>query len=414
MRTSFFSLVLMTLAFGTSAQASTFVIDYETRAAADPAQDFEADCLGATEAADCASRAAALSSELVELLSSLEGRRDADTIALFQAAAALDDPKLAELGVRYFSHYGQTPPTVWDNVKEFFFGTDPGLGAASAELLTESSNDADVALGEHYLRGRPSYGSWIPAAGADDEWASAQARDALFDAMLAFEESEQFTPATRLLMNDRTLTRYSDPNGDIPVTGFVTDSPLPDVTAFFTQLFGKAPYASLADSEAKLQQLNQELEGLQVKLQTGDQAAVKRLLELTEELTPVQAAVSLAGMYEFEDQQCTDHVFWVDADPEAAYGGTVPRAVAIGQDRLIGRTAIRYINGLRAGAPPPADDDPDAGADGDADGGSDEDARDTRKGGGCSVHSGAPQGDLWLVVIGASIVGYVRRRRGRR
>ena len=358
---------------------------------------------GSTEALDCASRAATLSSELVELLSSLEGRRDAETSALFQAVTSLSDPKLAELGVRYFSYHGQTPPTVWTNVKEFFFGTDPGLAGVAAELLAESSVDADVALGEQFLDGRPSYGSGIPAAGADDAWAAAQARDAVIDAMLAFEESEQFTPAKRLLMNDRMLTFSSDASGDVPVTGFVTDSELSDVTAYFTGLFGKAPYASLADSEAKLQQLNDEIERLQGKLQMGDQAAVKRLLEITEELTPVQAAVNLAGMYEFEEQRCTDHVFWVDGEPESAYSGAVPRAVAVGPDRLIGRTAIRYISGSRTGSPPPADDGPDAGPDGDKD-------DEPHKGGGCSLYPGASGGSLWLFGLGMLVARCVRRR----
>lgn len=334
--------LLATLTIGTRAHASTFTISHENRAAVDPAQNFEADCLGTTEAADCSNRAAALSAELVELLSSLEGRRDVDSIALFQ------------------------------------------------------------------LDGRPSYDNYLPAAGPDDGWAASQARDALLEAMLAFEESEQFTPATRLLMNDRVLMGFSDPTGELPVTGFVTDSSVAEVTAFFTRLFGKAPYASLVESEAKLQALNEELEGLQVKVSAGDRAAVERLLEVAEELTPLQAAVSLASLYEFEEQQCADHVFWVDGDPENLYGGAVPRAVAIGQDRLIGRTAIRYVNGQRKGAPPPSDDGPDA------DGGpNDDDASDKPgKGGGCSTH-GASSGGPWFLGVGVLLAALLRRRRQR-
>jgi hypothetical protein len=234
--------------------------------------------------------------------------------------------------------------------------------------------------------------------------------------MLAFEESEQFTPASRLLMNDRVLYGTYDENDQIPVTGFVTDSPVADVTAFFTGLFKKEPYPPLLTLQAKYAQLEAEIEALTEKLQSGDQNAAKRLTELVDELTPLQAAMAYAESYEFEDQQCADHVFWVDSKSDEPSYDAVPRAVAVGPDRLIGRTAIRYINGVRKDAPPPSGDNPDEGpGDDDPDGGAVDQPNDDdhgKKGGGCSTHGGRETHAPWWLL--AALFSLVLARVGRK
>jgi hypothetical protein len=418
-----FSLTLIiALALCTEARAETFVIDYEGRTAVDPAEGFEADCLGTTEAADCAQRAALLTGELVEVLGTLEGYADAETTALFETAATLADPRLQALSVRYFANRAELPSDLWSQLKTFFFGPDASVGQPSAELLQRSLDEADQELARLYLEGRSGegYGGSLPSAsGADDPWAEACARDAQLDAVDAFAEDTRFTPATRLLMIDRFISSFTDVETQIPVTGFVTDESVAKVTAHFTALFGREPYPPVATSQTKLAELNMELVALQERLLAGDTTAGERLAEVVDEMQVHQTAAALAGALGLEQMGAADHVYWVDGVPEDVYTSPLPRAVAVGTDAQLARTAIRYINGQNGDAPAPGDGDGDGDGDGtdggtgggDGDGQPGEgDTGDDKGGGsgGCSVTRSQSCAALWLV---PALAFLVRRRR---
>ena len=410
------------------AHAETFVIDYENRSAVDPAATFEADCLGTTEAADCSQRAALLASELVELLGTLEGYSDAETEALFKAAATLDDPRLQALAVRYFANRSELPTDLWAQLKVFFFGPDATIGQPSAELLAKSLEEADQELARIYLEGRPSegYGGSLPSGtGETDPWAEAQARDAELDAVDAFAPEQLFTPATRLLMVDRFISGFSDAQTQVPVTGFVTDESVAKVTAHFKALFGRDPYPSLTSSQAKFAALNMELATLQERLQAGDTSVAERFGQVVMELQTVQAAVTLGGLLGLEALGYGDHVYWVDGSIDDLYTQPLPRAVTLGTDALLGRTVIRYVNGQTGDAPLPGDGDggvpggdgDGTGSPGDVDGGvgpgQGGSGGKKHSGGGCSVvHVGASPMP-WLM-LGSALVFARRKRKSRR
>jgi MYXO-CTERM domain-containing protein len=250
--------------------------------------------------------------------------------------------------LRFFARGQELPSGLWENVRAFFFGPDATVGEASAELLARSMDSVDQDLSEQYLEGRPSngYGGDRPkGSGATDSWAEGQADDAVLDSLDAFAEDERFAPASRLLMIDRFATALQDPTMRVPVTGFVTDAPVSEVEAHFTKLFGVEPYPPLQRSQTELEALVMELTSLQSKAASGDQAAIKRLQELGMELQQAQQSVTIGTLLNFEAFQ--DHVFWVDGSADDVVSGALPRAVAVGMDPLLGRTAIRYFGGAR-------------------------------------------------------------------
>jgi len=147
--------LLGVLAYCASARAETFAIDLSAARTVDPAATFEADCLGDSQADDCSVRAALLTTELVDLLGSLETSTDTDSVALFETAAQLPDPELQSIAMRYFASRGTVPDDIWTRARDFFFGPDPTVGQPAAELLERSSDTQDQMLSELYLEGRP-------------------------------------------------------------------------------------------------------------------------------------------------------------------------------------------------------------------------------------------------------------------
>jgi hypothetical protein len=400
------------------ARADTFVIDYANRTPVDPAETFETDCLGASEAADCAARAALLEAELTEALGELEGLSDDATQALFSAAVSTDSPAVQQIGLRYFAGRQQLPTSLWASVKEFFLGPDPQVGQPSAEILGFSSDTTDQKLSELYLAFRPSdgYSSNLPShTGEQDEWAEACARDLQLDQVPAFSAQEQFTPATRLLMNDRFVTSPLSMT-DAPATGFVTDAAKADVVSFFSKLFGKDPYPPVAMSETLLQSLNLELAQLQSKLMSGDQQAIKRFQEVLDQITKAQEGVTVGSVLQLDPDACPDCVFWIAGSADDVYTKPLTRAVVVGTQPQLNKTAISYL-GNGGSALVTADggvtNQSDAGTSPGSDQGSDEDGRDassdpTKKSdGGCSTHE--PSAVTWWPLLLTLL--FCRRRR---
>jgi hypothetical protein len=356
--------LLAAVALSTSARAETFVIDYEDREAVDPAEGFEEDCWGESEAEDCPERAAALTAELVESLGKLDMHTDATTVALFEAAVQMDEPRLQAMGLRYFANRRTPPDDLWAKAREFFFGPEPVVGHPSAELLGQSLEDADLELSRLYLEGRPyeTHGGELPqGAGETDSWADGRVKDAVLDELSAFDADERFPDAERLLMLDRFIAvGFASPAEDIPVTAFVTEAPLSDVEEHFRTLFGVDSYPSVESSTARQTALLTELSDLQQRLAQGDNSAAERLQEVVTELTEAQGAASAGTRLGLAELGASDHVFWLDGTFEDPFA-PVPRAVAIGTDARVEGTVIRYFGGRTSGSSNP---DPGGGAPG--------------------------------------------------
>ncbi|MET0287073.1 MAG: MYXO-CTERM sorting domain-containing protein [Polyangiales bacterium] len=412
MRTLAISLAALTIC--SAARADTFVIDYQARPQVDPEATFQADCLGASEAPDCATRAALLEGELVEGLAALEGLSDDATKALFTSAVTSGSDSVKEVGLRYYARRRDLPATLWTNVKAFFFGPSAQVGQPSAELLDGASDTKDQELGEQYLKLRPSsvYGLDLRTnEGEADEWAKACAADARLDEVPAFAESELFAPASRLLMIDRFLVDYQTGMASIPGSGFVTDAPRAEVVAFFDKLFGKKASPPIAESEAKLQALNAELTALQPRLASGDREAIMRVTAIADEITALSSAVTSAAVLQLDEDACADCVYWLAGDAQDVLGGAFTRAVVVGTQPLLARTMISYLGSGGQGPSMPQQDGgvpterPDSGSvsQGDA---SAEPTPTRKSDGGCSTHGDAT-GGAWLLALGL----FVRRRR---
>lgn len=391
------------------ARAETFTISYQNRASADPAETFEADCLGATEAPDCAVRAAALEAELVEMLGELEGLRDDDTQSLFRGAVSTDSPAVREIGLRYFARSREVPNDLWTNVKAFFLGPDPAVGQASAELLAMSTAEVDQEMSDLFLelRSGDRYGDYVPdETGGDDPWAEACADDALLDEVASFPEAQRFAPASRLLMIDRFIESFS--GGMVvrlPVTGFVTDADKATVTAHFSKVFGKQPFPPAMETASKLEALNLELASLTERIQRGDQSAGARLQQVLDELTALQQAAGAWQLLQLDEEQCADCVVWLDGKVDDLYTMPLPRAVAVGTDPLLDKTVIRYVNAASGvGSQPNGDSDAgvvqhDGGSQGaTTDAGTVTPAPAKKSDGGCSTTGNGSSG-LWLLAL---------------
>jgi hypothetical protein len=317
---------------------------------------FDIACLGTAEAEDCPERAAALQAELVESLNELAWDDDPATAALFQDLLAANDPQLKELALRYFAR--QTPPpSLWGQVRTFFFGPDAVVGQPSARILSQSSEDADRTLAQAYYVTRPTSerGEDLPLGiGETDSWAKASADDATLDEVYPFTESERFPNATRLLMIDRfSHDPFSaDPTAaTVPVTGFVSDASIDEVSAHFTSVFGRQPFPSAKATRDAQQALTDELVSLQQRLASGDTSAAQRLQELATELEALQTGQLLAARLELDALDCSEHVFWTKATSANATKGPLQRAVVVGTDATVGRTVIRYISGVTSADP---------------------------------------------------------------
>jgi hypothetical protein len=358
------TVLVSAVALSTSAQAETFVIDYENREAVDPAEGFEEDCWGESEAEDCPERAAALTAELVESLGKLDMHTDASTVALFEAAIEMNEPRLQAMGLRYFANHRTPPDDLWAKAREFFFGPEPVVGHPSAELLRQSLEDADLELSRLYLEGRPheTHGGELPqGAGETDSWADGRVKDAALDELLAFGADERFPDAERLLMLDRFIPAgFTNPAEEIPVTAFVTGALISDVEEHFRTLFGVDPYPSVESSTERQTALLTELSDLQERVAQGDNSAAKRLQEVVTELTEVQEAATAGSRLGLAAVDASDHVFWLDGTLEDPFA-PLPRAVAVGTDTRLEATVIRYFGGQ---ASPSSNPDPNGGAPG--------------------------------------------------
>jgi hypothetical protein len=349
------------------AQADIFRLTYD-ETAIDPVETFDADCLGETPAEDCDVRSALIEAELVALLSRLEHDKDPATLALFQSALELDSPVVRAMAVRYLSRSEETPTDFLSMVKTFFFGPDAPLGVASAGVLEASEDESDQQLAELFGEQRPAFDYAPPPIREDEttefesELLLACTQDARLELMLSFGEEEQFAPAERLLMYDRFVYSFFDPTQNYPVTTFLTEASVEDVSDFFSALFGE-PHAPVADGEQRMQELNEQLIELQGRAASGDQDAIAAMQRVVEEMTVLQEALMLGNFLQLPAIHAENDLVFLDGTPEDLY--TAPlRAVTVGADELLGGTVIRYIN-APVGQRNPGSDGGSGGAPGD-------------------------------------------------
>jgi hypothetical protein len=311
------------------------------------------------------------------------------------------DPRVQEVALRYFARHGEPPSGLWSRVREFFFGPEPSVGEAAAELLENSTLQDDRDLAARYLKGRPSegYAGDRPrGVGLNDSWALAAGKDAVLDRLDAFDPDERFSDATRSLLLDSFVgdPLSGDYMAEVAVTGFVTDAPRSEVEQHFTKLFGAKPYPSLEAARERMRAVQEELMKLQARLLGGDLSAASRLSALSEELQTAQLAVSAGERLNLEKLQCTDHSYWLSGKSKDLFSGKLPRAVALGPDDQLDGTAIRYYGGERRGPSEGSglgqdDPAPGAGADGGSgDGDGDDDGPKAKSDGGCSLAVGHP------------------------
>lgn len=420
--------VLTALLLCPPAWADTFNIDRDNLSMAEADETFDVDCGGAVEdeTADCAERAAALHSELVDLLEGLSDESDAETVALFEAVATMNDPQLQAMAVRYFASQQSAPASVWDQAKAFFFGPDAVVGHPSAELLASSAEDIEKQLSEAYLEGRPrpNHGGNLPQGiGFDDSWALGFSQDARIDELESFADAEVFPEADRLLMLDRFLPDPLDPDADpegIAVTAFTTDADIADVKAHFKAVFGAEPYPSLTDLEAQQEQLTAEFNEFAMNF---DPSKAMRFQELTEELQKLQAALIMAQRLGLKSEEYADHVFWVNLDSDSIGTGPLPRAVTLGTSALLDGHVIRYVNGATSGevvGPGTGSggangEDPGNGAPapGDGEAGADDGRAVTKGDSGCGCRM-SPQSSVAPGLAALGLLVLARKRRARR
>lgn len=424
MKKQYLVLCLMALGWVNPALADSFTYDF-SGPGSDPAANFDQECLtddlDAEEQQACDARAAVMEAELIAHLISFEGDDAPETLALFRDVVALDSPAVQAIAVRYLSRHDTAPSGFLDQVRTFFFGAEPYLGVTAANVLAKSSGD-DETLGKLYNEQR-SAGDY---AASGERLAEVCQKDARLGVMGSFSKTEQFAPAERLLMYDRFAFDFSDATVNYPVTAFVTDASFDEVTKHFTKVFGKKPYRPLAESSGKLNAVTEQLLELQLDAVNGDQAAIRKIQELGEQLTSLQESISIGSRLQLEAFHAENDVFWVEASQDDVLG-PLPRAVSVGEDELLGRVVIRYLNGITTETPPPGDDTPgsdapDGGADDETNGGekpsggkpgNDKPKPDASSGGdsGCAVVPSNPTASGAWALLAVALMGLVRRRR---
>jgi hypothetical protein len=327
-----------------AARADTIRLTYDD-VSEDPAATFEEDCLGDASAEDCDARAALIEGELATLLSQLDSDEDPETLALFQASLELKSPVVQAMALRYLSRAEQDPDDFFAKVKTFFFGPDAPLGASASAVLQLSPDEGDQQLAELFDEQRPA-SAYAAEDLIDDPsqegLVAACVQDTRLDLMESFAEDEQFAPAERLLMYDRFVRAAFNPTEDYPVTAFMTDASLDEVSAFFTQRFGE-PLGPVAGSQERVAELTMQLLALQGQAASGDQDAIKKLQAVVDELTRAQQVASLDAYLQLSAIHAENDLVWLDGDVEDA-GSQAMRAVTASEDPSLGRTVIRYIN----------------------------------------------------------------------
>lgn len=416
------SAALLCLTLLPSAQANTFRLAYDAEGT-DPAETFEADCLGDTQAEDCDVRAALIEADLVLLLARLQNDSDPQTLALFEQALELDSPIVQQMATQYVAAAGEQPQDFLSKLKTFFFGPDAPLGTGAAKVLESSPDPAEQELADLYgeARDRTQYAPQAaPADGEDSELVKACVKDARLNLMTSFTNEEQFEPATRLLMYDRFVFDTTSPTDDYPATAFVTDASLEEVSAFFTGLFGE-PYGPYAGVETKMQELTMQLITLQQAAASGDQNAIKKLTQAAEQLTELQKTFALATTLQVPNIHAENDLVWLDGSLDDLAAGPL-RAVTAGEDAALGQTVIRYINappGSASQTPGNGNGGESATPGGDAGGGANEGGagadravRKADEGCGCAVPRGsAPSASLAALAL---LAWGLRRRTGER
>jgi hypothetical protein len=336
------TLIIVTLCSG--ARADTIRLTYDDTQA-DPAETFDEDCLGDAPAEDCDTRAALIEGELATLLSQLESDEDPETLALFQASLELQSPVVQAMAVRYLSRAEQEPDDFFSSVKTFFLGPDAPLGVSSSAVLQTSAEVSDQELAQLFDEQRPA-AAYAPQDVVDDpseeRLLAACIQDARLNMMEFFSEEEQFAPADRLLTYDRFVRATFNATEDYPVTAFVTDAGVDEVSEFFSKLFGE-PHGPVAGSQQRLTELTMQLVELQGQAAGGDQDAIKELQALVEELTQVQQAASLDTYLQLSTMHAENDLVWLDGGIDEV-ATQVMRAVTVGEEPLLGKTVIRYIN----------------------------------------------------------------------
>jgi hypothetical protein len=336
-----------------SAHADSFTVPY-AGPGADPAESFEADCLGDTVAEDCETRAGAMESELFSLLVTLESDDAAETVALFREVLELDAPLLQVLAVEYLSRTAQEPTDFLDKVEAFFFGTDPKLAAVAADTLSFTDDETSAELSARFREQRSSsnYAPFLVEGESDIEepLLAASLSDARVNAMDSFTEDEQFQPAERLLMYDRFVYDFQETSVDYPVTSYVTDASVDDVVAHFSELFGKDPYPPSLETQIEVQAVSAEMAQAQLDALDGDRDAIAKLQELGDRLLELNDSLVAASRLQLDGMYAERDVYWVDGDAAVDNTGPLPRAVTVGRDELLGRTVIRYVHGAIPGS----------------------------------------------------------------
>lgn len=347
---AFLALALGIVSSSSLARADVIRLDYAEEQI-DPALTFDEDCLGDEPAEDCDVRAAMIEGELVTLLSRLEGDDDPETLALFQASLELESPVVQAMAVQYLSRADQQPDDFFGKVKTFFFGPDAPLGVSSSAVLQTSADETDQRLAELFdeQRSASDYASQPPSEEPPLEGLlEATVKDARLNQMSSFSDTEQFQPAERLLMYDRFVRPIFDPTSDYPVTAFATDESLDDVSAFFSERFGK-PVGPVAGVQQRVAELTQQLVALQSAAAGGDQDALKRIQAIAEELEQVQQVSNLDAFLQLSALHAENDLVWLDGEIDDVSLGAV-RAITAGQDALLGKTVIRYLNAPTTGS----------------------------------------------------------------
>src|SRR5690606_1507251 len=122
-----------------------------------------------------------------------------------------------------------------------------------------------------------------------------------------------------------------------------------------------------SESQAELNAVTEQLIELQLDAVNGDQAAIRKVQELGDQMSELQEAVALGGRLQLEYLRAPNDVFWVET-PHNDVLGPLPRAVSIGEDELLGRVVIRYLSGVTSEHSPddsPGSESPDGGSNGD-------------------------------------------------
>lgn len=416
------------LTLSTTAYAETFTLDLN-EPGVDPALGFEDECLGDSVAEDCDERAAWLESQLFTLLVSLDGNDEEETVALFKEALDLDSPSIQALALQYLTRTDNEPSDFLSKLKTFFLGSNPKLAAAAAGELRNSNEDSTQAELAEFFEEQRNIATYNPAWYDNDDFTElpplvmACINDAQQNLMDSFTLEERFTPAERFLAYDRMLVDLHETGMQHALTSYVTDASLDEVLEHFTAVFGADPYPSTVESEARFQELLEEMLSLQQKLLSGDSSAAKKMEELSDEMTAAQTAFTVGLQLQWRVSHAEENVFWVDSAETDFNGEMLPRAVNVGVDPYLDRVVIRYVNGAINHATRPSNgpsEQPGGGDGTDDDTDSDQSSEapnDSGSGSGCHLSHmpSRASGWMWLTLLAVlpplRRLGAPRRRR---